>query len=69
MRRRENGQRGRPTSKSTGGSERMESSLVGNGRQADLKKTEGQGHEHLKGHCVEFKYYADGIHSGLTPPG
>ena len=23
----------------------------------------------LKGHCIEFKYYADGIHSGLIPPG
>ena len=23
----------------------------------------------LKGHCIEIKYYADGIHSGLTPPG
>ena len=23
----------------------------------------------LKGRCIEFKYYADGIHSGLTPPG
>ena len=23
----------------------------------------------LKGHCIGFKYYADGIHSGLTPPG
>ena len=23
----------------------------------------------LKGHCIEFKYYADGIHVGLTPPG
>ena len=23
----------------------------------------------LKGHCIEFKYYANGIHSGLTPPG
>ena len=23
----------------------------------------------LKGHCIEFKDYADGIHSGLTPPG
>ena len=22
----------------------------------------------LKGHCIEFNYYADGIHSGLTPP-
>ena len=22
----------------------------------------------LKGHCIEFKYYADGIHFGLTPP-
>ena len=22
----------------------------------------------LKGHCIEFRYYADGIHSGLTPP-
>ena len=26
-------------------------------------------HYYLKGHCIEFKYYADGIHSGLTPPG
>ena len=26
-------------------------------------------HVSLKGHCIEFKYYADGIHSGLTPPG
>ena len=24
---------------------------------------------YLKGHCIELKYYADGIHSGLTPPG
>ena len=23
----------------------------------------------LMGHCIELKYYADGIHSGLTPPG
>ena len=23
----------------------------------------------LNGHCIEFKYYADGIHSGLTSPG
>ena len=23
----------------------------------------------LRGHCIEFKYYAGGIHSGLTPPG
>ena len=23
----------------------------------------------LKGPCIEIKYYADGIHSGLTPPG
>ena len=23
----------------------------------------------LNGGCIEFKYYADGIHSGLTPPG
>ena len=23
----------------------------------------------LKWGCIEFKYYADGIHSGLTPPG
>ena len=22
----------------------------------------------FKGHCIEFKYYADGILSGLTPP-
>ena len=22
----------------------------------------------LKRHCIEFKYYADGIHSGLTSP-
>ena len=27
------------------------------------------GGSYLKGHCIEFKYYADGIHSGLTPPG
>ena len=26
-------------------------------------------HQYLKGHCIEFKYYADGIHSGLTPQG
>ena len=25
--------------------------------------------DNLKGHCIEFKYYADGIHSGLTPQG
>ena len=24
--------------------------------------------DRLKGHCIEFKHYADGIHSGLTPP-
>ena len=24
---------------------------------------------YLKRGCIEFKYYADGIHSGLTPPG
>ena len=29
----------------------------------------GAGEKLLKGHCIEFKYYADGIHSGLTPPG
>ena len=23
----------------------------------------------LKRGCIEFRYYADGIHSGLTPPG
>ena len=23
----------------------------------------------LKRGCVEFKYYADAVHSGLTPPG
>ena len=23
----------------------------------------------LKGHCIEFKFYADDIHSGLIPPG
>ena len=23
----------------------------------------------LKWGCIEFKYYADGIHSGITPPG
>ena len=28
-----------------------------------------EGRQELKGHCIEFKYYADGIHSGLTPPG
>ena len=25
--------------------------------------------DHLNVHGIEFKYYADGIHSGLTPPG
>ena len=45
MRRRENGEK--CTSKSTGRSERVESSCGGNGITADLKKTEGQGHEHL----------------------
>ena len=45
MRRREDGERG--TAKSTGRSERMESSREGDGGCADLKKTEGQGHEHL----------------------
>ena len=25
--------------------------------------------EELKGHCIEFQYYADGIHYGLTLPG
>ena len=29
----------------------------------------GEKVRNLKGHCIEFKYYADGIHSGLTPPG
>ena len=29
----------------------------------------GSSSPQLKGHCIEFKYYADGIHSGLTPPG
>ena len=37
----------RGTSKSTGRSERMASSWRGDGGPADLKKTEGQGHEHL----------------------
>ena len=23
----------------------------------------------LKGHCIKLKYYADGIHYSLTPPG
>ena len=23
-------------------------------------------YKQLQGHCIEFKYYADGIHSGLT---
>ena len=25
--------------------------------------------KNLKRSCIEFKYYADAIHSGLTPPG
>ena len=25
-------------------------------------------HSDLKGHCIELKYYADGIHYGLTSP-
>ena len=47
MWRQENGERG--TSKSTSRSERVESSCGGNGRPADLKKTEGQGHVHMCG--------------------
>ena len=34
-----------------------------------LNKTIGTPSAVLKGHCIEFKYYADGVHSGLTPPG
>ena len=45
VRRREDGERG--TSKSTGRSERVESSLGGDGGPADLTKTQGQGREHL----------------------
>ena len=45
MRRREDRKRGE--SKSTGQSERVESSSGGDGRPADLKKTKGKGHEHL----------------------
>ena len=41
----EDGDRG--MSKSTGRSERVESSLGGDGGPADLKKAKGQGHEHL----------------------
>ena len=37
-----------PTSKSTGRSERVESSWRGDGGPADIKKTKGQGHEHLR---------------------
>ena len=40
--------RPRPTSESTGRSEHVESSGGGDGGPADLKKTEGQGHEHLR---------------------
>ena len=49
MRRREDGERcrPRPTSESTGRSEHVESPRGGDGGPADLKKTEGQGHEHL----------------------
>ena len=45
VRRREDGERG--TSKSTGWSDRVESSWGSDGGPADLKKTQGQGHEHL----------------------
>ena len=45
MRRQIDGERG--TSMGTGRSERMESSLGGDGGPADLKKTEGQGHDNL----------------------
>ena len=45
VRRREDGEGG--TSKSTGRSERVDSSWWGDGGPADVKKTEGQGHEHL----------------------
>ena len=45
MRRREDEDRG--TSKSTGWSERDESSCGGDGGPADLKKAKGQGHDNL----------------------
>ena len=47
---------------------KLKSHGVGNSTTIDLRigcTERGQ----LKGHCIEFKYYADGIHSGLTPPG
>ena len=49
VRSREDEERG--TSKRAGRGERMESSWGGDGRPADLKKTEGQGHEHLYELC------------------
>ena len=42
------------------------------GRQAldaERRRSPSLADKVLKGHCIEFKYYADGIHSGLTPPG
>ena len=51
-----------------------------NGPSESLTRTDARRHSNfrespemvilqLKGHCTELKYYADGIHSGLTPPG
>ena len=37
------------------------------GLQAELRYAQIE-KDCLKGHCIEFKYYADGTHSGLTPP-
>ena len=34
-----------------------------------VKETTQMGLPELKIGCIEFKYYADAIHSGLTPPG
>ena len=36
---------------------------------ARVTRADGRRMVELKGHCIEFKYYADGIHSDLTPPG
>ena len=37
--------------------------------RSSVKRLMWSAQDHLKRHCIEFKYYADGIHSGLTPPG
>ena len=39
------------------------------GQAAEIERCQSTFVSASKGHCIEFKYYADGIYYGLTPPG